>query len=62
MYRGESRVEIKHYITGGEMYGWQSRVEIKHSIYITGGENVWVTVTGRNQTLLKERMYGGSHR
>ena len=31
------------------MYGRQSRVEIKH--YITGGENVWAAVAGRNQTL-----------
>ena len=42
------------------MYGRQSRVEIKH--YITGGENVWAAVTGRNQTLLEERMYGRQSR
>ena len=42
------------------MYGRQSRVEIKH--YITGGENVWAAVTGRNQTLhyWRRECMGGS--
>ena len=37
------------------MYGWQSQVEIKH--YITGGENVWVAVTGR----IKHYITGGEN-
>ena len=44
------------------MYGRQSRVEIKH--YITGGENAWAAVTGRNQTLhyWRRECMSGSHR
>ena len=61
MYGWQSRVEIKHYINGGENVWRQSRVEIKH--YITGGQNVWAAVTGRNQTLhyWRRECMGGSH-
>ena len=44
MYGQQARVEIT--LLEERMYGRQSRVEIKH--YITGGENVWAAVTGRN--------------